>query len=151
MYTKNIQIVFSNSSNLRNFYYFYTMNIVFSKDDHKYQAGERVYTSVSKLISKYKNEFDSDHWSTYKAIEKVMGEDNFRQLKKGWDVSKEEFILHAMNYVNGVDVAKARKKILKEWDQKNKKSIKRGNAYHDVREKRSYKKDYPGYCKNHQS
>lgn len=116
------------------------MNIVFSKDDHRYSSYDKEYTSVSKLIAKYKNEFDKDHWSTYKALERIIP--NFKDVKKGWKVESPEFVAHASGLVDSEELSAEVKKILKEWEKENVASIRKGNKYHERKEKKSYAQGY---------
>lgn len=122
------------------------MNITFDNKHHKYTKGDKVYTSVSKTIERFKNPFDKEHWSTYKAIEALYLIDNtaekWRTLKKGWDISDPSFITHATQFIDHDKLQNSTQGIVKEWSDKNKKSIVRGNTYHDSREKESYKKGF---------
>jgi hypothetical protein len=116
------------------------MNIVFSKKDHKYSKGDKVFTSVSKLISKYKNEFNKDHWSTYKALESLIP--NFKEFKKGWDISKDNFILYAVQHVDPGLLNTKIQEILTNWEDETNKSIDKGNMYHLSKEAESYKRGF---------
>lgn len=112
------------------------MNIIFSKEDHRYTAGDKIYTSVSKVLGKYKNEFNAEHWSTYKALEALIPD--FKTIKKGWNIDNPEFINYASSYVNPEDLLKKKESILKDWADNNHKSILKGNSYHESRENMSY-------------
>jgi len=116
------------------------MNILFSKKDHKYSQGDIIYTSVSKKITNYKNEFNKEHWSTYKALEALIP--NFKDVKKGWDVSKQDFILYASTLVDEKELALKVLEILDNWDNETNKSINKGNFYHEIKENDSYKRGY---------
>ena len=60
------------------------------KFDHiKYNDGPHIYhingkqtISVTGLIGKFHEEFEEDKWAEYKAVERVLGEDYFKSLKK---------------------------------------------------------------------
>lgn len=119
------------------------MKVVFTKQDHKYKDAKNTYTSVTRVIEQYKNPFDKDFWSTYKAIERIVGTTKFKKIKKGWDINSEEFLFHALSNVSDQqEVADVRDEILKEWNHENKKSIRKGNRYHDAREKKSIKQGF---------
>jgi len=112
------------------------MQIVFSKEDHRYTAGDKVYTSVSKLLSKYKNEFNQEHWSTYKALEILIPD--FKVFKKGWNIDSPDFIQYAIQHVDPDLLLIEKNKILESWGENNLKSINKGNLYHESREAMSY-------------
>jgi hypothetical protein len=112
------------------------MQIIFSKEDHRYTAGDKVYTSVSKLLSKYKNEFNQEHWSTYKALEILIPD--FKTFKKGWNIDSPDFIQYAIQHVDPNLLLIEKNKILDSWGENNLKSINKGNLYHESREAMSY-------------
>lgn len=116
------------------------MSIVFSADDHTYKHSEtgETYTSVSKVIASFKKPFNKDFWSTYKAFERILGKNKLRKLKKGFELESDELIMHLSQYVDQKELTDVRNEILKEWKNKNKSSITRGNMYHKNQEKRSY-------------
>lgn len=121
--------------------------IKFNKDNHTYTNQGELYTSVTKLIGKFKNPFNRDHWSTYKALERLFPPKLWKETKKGWDVSKTDFIAHASTKFlkelgSAQDLNIAIDTILKEWKGENQKAIQRGNHYHLAKEKQSYKQGY---------
>lgn len=114
--------------------------IKFRKEDHSYSAEDVVYTSVSKVIAKYKNDFDKDHWSAYKALEVLIP--NFKEIKRGWNIESPEFIAYASSLVDPAELQVEINKILKSWQKENTKSILKGNAYHERKEKKSYSRGF---------
>lgn len=122
------------------------MAIIFSAEEHTYKNKEtgKQYTSVSKVLESFKNKFDKDYWSTYKAYEKVLGK-KFKTLKKGFPPYSNDLMFHLAQYVDEKELIKARNEILAEWTTANKNSITRGNMYHKNQEKKSY---IDGFQKN---
>lgn len=111
--------------------------IRFTKEDHRYASDKGEFTSVSKLIGKYKNDFDKDHWSTYKALEELIPD--FKIVKKGWVIESPEFIAHASSLVDSAELLATTQRIQEEWRLKNDASIRKGNAYHSRKEESSYR------------
>lgn len=99
---------------------------------------KKKYTSVTTLIGKYAQPFDSEFWSAYKALEKVMGKD-FTNIKKELLNQKkfEESSLKSLN-ISKEDFINARAQILQEWKDTNKASTDRGTAIHAKMENSMY-------------
>ena len=84
-----------------------TEDVIYSDAKHLYldKYDNKPYVSVTTLIHKYVNEFDSAFWSAYKACEALVDSEIFKVVKtsllntKRWDpklleklkISKEEF------------------------------------------------------------
>ena len=57
--------------------------ILFNGKHHTYTTGKKIqYSSVSTLIGKFKQPFDSEYWSKYKAYEKLLTTAKLRELRK---------------------------------------------------------------------
>lgn len=60
-------------------------NIMFNEDDHSYMGKQGKFTSVTTELKRYFKEFDSEYWSTYKAMQaegiSVKPLSNKRQIK----------------------------------------------------------------------
>ncbi len=110
--------------------------IVFHKENHRYESSKGEYTSVSKLIGKFKNDFNKEHWAAYKALERLIP--NFKEVKQNWIIESPEFIEYASSLVNPSDLSATIAQILEEWQQKNTKSIMKGNFYHKTKEELAY-------------
>ena len=136
--------------------------IIFSEKDHRYVQGDSVYTSVTRLIKKYQKPFNKKHWSKYKAIERLMDEENFAKIKSKARKDKifpssPAFIEYMMKFVDYGQFVETTETILDEWAKKNLESTRKGNLYHKVREEKSYKdgeelnlfdnKKYPTFAK----
>lgn len=56
-------------------------NVAFRESDHTYfdvRDPKKTYISVTTCISDYKEKFDSDFWSKYKALEAIVGIETFK-------------------------------------------------------------------------
>lgn len=107
---------------------------------HEYTSGGRIYDSVTRVISLYENPFDSQYWSTYKAIKDVLtdrlGEDAWKLYKreaKGWEnvpafYKKQGHELHK-------DIQARKAYYLNLWHEKKVAAAIRGSAVHAAKEK----------------
>lgn len=107
--------------------------IIFNEQEHSYKRGDVKYTSVTKLINKYKPPFRKDHWSSYKALEKIHGDD-FKEKRKGFNPADPAFIAYLMKYTDEAVFIEEKLNILEQWQQNNVKAVRRGNKYHKARE-----------------
>jgi len=120
--------------------------IEFSQKSHTYNKGDVIYTSVTKLISKYKIKFNPKFWSAYKAYEELMP-DTFSEVKSCFSPPYDHNLIaacaHAYTKELGgemSDVLEKMNEITGKWKGINKKAIKKGNKYHDSQEALSYSK-----------
>ena len=119
--------------------------IGFIESTHKYvniKHLDRKYTSVTTLIGKYHEEFDSEFWSSYKALEQLMGVEFERMGVKKELLDKKKFDLA---YLDTFDInydlfIKTKEDILKSYEQANKVAIVRGSNYHNAKENQFYEK-----------
>lgn len=114
----------------------------FFENTHTYKSKGKQYTSVSTVLSLYKQDFDSDFWSTYKALERLLGKEQFTELKRVRYYKSPAFIEWACNFVDIDKLAKVRKQILKEWKHEKDISIEKGHFYHREKEKQAYKNGF---------
>ena len=110
--------------------------IIFNENEHSYKRGEIKYTSVTRLIGKYQPPFRRDHWASYKALERIHG-DNFKEMRQGFDPADPAFIDYMIMHSDIDEFLDTKKAILSEWRQKNVKAVRRGNKYHKDRERNS--------------
>ena len=86
-------------------------NVAFDKESHVYYLGNKKLTSVTSLISKFKNEFDSDYWSkkialregkTQKEILKLWNDKAKKSCDIGTAIHKifEDYIEWKYHFVN---------------------------------------------------
>ena len=57
-------------------------DVKYSDEEHVYWDDDGKYISVTTLIGKYCQPFDKDFWSAYKALEKLLGKEDFKMEKK---------------------------------------------------------------------
>ena len=118
-------------------------DVWFREKDHKYgnlKDTSIVYTSVTTLIGKYENEFDSQWVSKYKALEKLVPSDVWKKEKGGiWKSHKipKEF-LEVYN-ISEEELNKVQQDILDEWAEINRQSCERGTKIHSQLENAFYK------------
>lgn len=123
------------------------MQILFNAEDHSYNGKKITYTSVSKLIGKYKRPYNRDYWSKYKAYEKLLGQKEFKAIRKqlGYPLEDNALFNDLSVIVSQEALTEAIQEILNEWKSKNDKSIKKGNDYHNFKENQAKEL---GYCEN---
>jgi hypothetical protein len=114
--------------------------VIYNDASHVYLDKEDgvQYISVTTLIGKYHQHFDSDYWSSYKALERLVVPSKFKPLKSTLfnSVIDEKFIQDL-----GVDFAMfsiEKEAILKEWEDNKNKACERGTAIHSIQEHKSY-------------
>ena len=116
--------------------------IIFSKKEgHVYKNLEldTTYTSVTTLIKKYSNEFDSNYWSTYKALEVIVPNFKFRvKLTKGVLLP----IMMQLTPSEKEQLLKEKELILLRWSKKNKDSLDKGTDTHYEKESISYEQGF---------
>lgn len=115
--------------------------VIYSDEKHVYlgkKDGSR-YISVTQIIEKFGQEFDSEFWSKYKALELTLGSELFKPYKsillktKQWndsllkDIDKNKF----SENVN---------KILADWEKENKDACEWGTKIHAEMENMFYDK-----------
>lgn len=116
--------------------------ITFQKDSHIYRSGDIKYISVTSLINNYKNQFDSGFWSTYKALERLIGKEDFKEMRRHRDFKSPSFIEWACSFVDHNDLLKTITIIQKEWDDERDTAAEKGSYYHIVKEKQAYNDGY---------
>jgi hypothetical protein len=115
--------------------------VCFSEETHTYwnENDNGKYISVTTLIDRYAQPFDSDFWSGYKALEKLLPADAWvmekRSLLNTHKLDKE--ILSTYN-ISELDFNKAQQGILDEWDKTNRESCERGTKIHAKLEQSMY-------------
>lgn len=117
--------------------------VAFQEEDHKYfnlEDSSIVYTSVTTLIGKYENEFDSQFVSKYKALEKLLSPEDWKKEKGAiWKSHKiPEDFLEVYN-ISESELNKVQQDILDEWAEINKESCERGTKIHAQLENSFYK------------
>ena len=86
---------------------------------------------VTTLIEKYGQDFDTEFWSKYKALEKLIPADAWKIEKKSLLKTKKFHPeLLKMYDISEKDLISAQQDILDEWAKKNKESCERGTKIH---------------------
>lgn len=103
---------------------------------HKYWIKDTKQNCISAttLIHRYTT-FDEAFWSSYKALEAIMGVDNFKEVKKKLLASKvfnESYLTNANIDIELFNQKKA--EVLKEWAVKRDESCVRGTIFHREKE-----------------
>ena len=118
-------------------------NVAFVDKTHEYfdvTDPNKKYISVTTLIHKYTRPFDSDFWSKYKALERLIPKDSWQIEKKSLLSSKkfDKEILKIYN-ISENKFNKEQQNILDEWQKKNIESCRRGTKIHSMLENALYK------------
>ena len=116
--------------------------VAFNDSAHTYwdvNNPKKEYISVTTLIGSYAQPFDSDFWSKYKALEKILDTDVWKDLKKTLlnthRITKE--ILEAYS-IDINDLNKEQQNILDEWEANKIESCERGTKIHSQLEHSFY-------------
>lgn len=97
------------------------------------------YVSVTTLIHNYCQEFDGEFWSSYKALQQIMGDD-FTQIKSKLLKTKKFNIKQLPKTVNKEEFEKAKKEVLDSWDKTKNTACERGTKIHLEKELSFYDK-----------
>jgi len=105
--------------------------VCFNEDTHTYfeEGKNDKYTSVTTIIHKFTQEFDSNFWSSYKALEKILSNKEFSKYKKMY-LENKKIKLDQIKDLDLGQFAKAKEDILAEWKVTNEESCIRGTAIH---------------------
>lgn len=125
--------------------------VAFVENTHEYfdiENPNNKYISVTTLIHQFTQEFDSEFWSSYKALEKLLPKDSWALEKKSLLNTKkfDKSILEVYNIsINAFN--KEQQKILDSWAEENRKSCERGTKIHADIENSFYKNPNAGQLK----
>ena len=115
-------------------------NVNYNDEKHIYwDDSNNKYISVTTLIGKYEQHFDKEFWSKYKALERLLDEDEFK-IEKSRLLKTKKFddkILEAHD-LTVVDLYSTQQEILAEWDENNRVACERGTAIHAKMENQFY-------------
>lgn len=117
-------------------------NVCFNEEEHKYWNNENGKKAISctQLIENYKNPYDVEFWSLYKALERQLNPAHFKlERSKLLELQKIDlgYFLTAYN-LNELDVLEEQQNIKDEWDLTNKVSTDRGKVIHSKLENSFY-------------
>ena len=118
-------------------------DVAFKEDGHKYfnlKDDTIKYTSVTTLIEKFGQDFDSNFVSKYKALEKLLPSNDWKKVKgEIWKSHKiTNDFLEAYD-IDESELNKVQQDILDEWSKINKESCERGTKIHAQLENSFYK------------
>ena len=118
--------------------------VIFEEEGHKYYSKdnpEQTFVSVTTLIHKFTQEFDSSFWSAYKALEKLLDKDAWTIEKKSLlSTKKFDKVLLELHGITENDFNREQQAILDAWDEENRRSCERGTKIHADLENSFYKK-----------
>lgn len=113
--------------------------VKFDEDNHLYtNADDEKYNSSTGLLKEFKNEFDSEGMSRYKAIKEVLPYDSFQKLKAkagGWDNVKNYWpalLNHSEKLAQ--KLLKSQKGFLDMWSKSGETASHAGSIEHGKRE-----------------
>lgn len=116
--------------------------VAFSENDHVYWNVDdnEKYISVTTLIHSFSQPFDSDFWSSYKALEKLLSKDLWKIEKKSLlNLKKFDKKIFDLYNIKEDDFNIVKQEILDEWENKNKEACERGTKIHLDLENSFYK------------
>lgn len=109
----------------------------FRESDHSYWCEGERYSGVTTFIGFFKNAFDAEYWSLYKAYERLYiqerGQESFNDLKRsvGW----KNLVNHFESRIrNKAIVLEVQQQILKEWEKTKDAALEKGKAVHKIKE-----------------
>lgn len=113
--------------------------ITFNEEKHEYIRGDVKYISVTTLIERYEKPFDSEYWSTYKAVKDVLeryGEwSQYKWGAGGWESVVEFYKTYS--HPRSQEITIRRLWYLTEWDRTGKTARDRGTVIHNALEKKT--------------
>lgn len=116
--------------------------VCYNDESHTYwnENDNEKYISVTTLIHRFTNPFDSEFWSKFKSLERLIPADAWKIEKKSLlnthKIDKE--LLNLYN-ITELEFNKTQQDILDEWDKTNRESCERGTKIHTQLENSMYK------------
>lgn len=107
-------------------------NVCYNDEQHLYWDENGKYVSVTTLIGKFCQDFDSDFWSGYKALEKLLTPEEFKIEKEKLQQTRKidiDYYCDMYNFTHD-DYNRIQQNILDEWAETNRKSCERGSKIH---------------------
>lgn len=118
-------------------------NICYNDLEHIYwnENDNERHISVTTLIHKFAQPFDSEFWSAYKALEKLIPKDDWKIEKKTLlNTKRFDKTILELHGISENDFNKVQQEILDEWEKKKNDSCERGTKIHAELENSFYKK-----------
>ena len=116
-------------------------DVAFYEDGHVYVNVKNPnikYRSVTTVISDYYEKFDAEFWSSYKALEKLMGEDFYNSGIKSHLLKVKKLDLQVEDYVDPSEFKKLQEEIKSGYTEKGKISAAHGTKIHKQKEEQFY-------------
>lgn len=113
--------------------------VKFNEDAHLYTniAGD-IYKSSTGIIGEFKNAFDADGMSKYKAIKETLGTNSFNKLKRkagGWEYVKDYWdTLLNHNDILKTALTKSQARFINDWSKSGEDAALAGSIEHGKRE-----------------
>lgn len=106
--------------------------VKYNDENHVYWDDNGKYISVTTLIGKYCQPFDKEFWSGYKALEKLLGKDNFKMEKKMLLETKKINLKYYIDMYNITenDYNREQQAVLDNWQKENETACERGTKIH---------------------
>lgn len=130
--------------------------VIFTEKNHSYSLNKRgedvvpvKLTSVTQFIEKFKEKFNKNFWSSYKAYEKLIPQATFTKLKKTYGYNTPELLEACAMLTTKPKHDLARQSILEEWAEKTREALEKGTAFHDHKEAKTYLDSYTKNLYNH--
>lgn len=118
-------------------------NVVFQEKTHKYwdlTNPDAKFISVTTLIESFGQPFNSDFWSMYKSLEKLIPKEDWKTVSKTFrDTMKIPEEIYSIYNFTKEDAVREQQNILDEWQRKNSESCTRGTKIHAELENSFYK------------
>lgn len=108
-------------------------DVCYNDEEHKYWNKDGTFISVTTLIGKFCPKFDSEFWSSYKAVEKILTKEQFAMEKKQMQQTHKVNLNKLIdNYGFTIDdFNREQQNILDEWQKTNNESCERGTKIHE--------------------
>lgn len=124
--------------------------VYFTPEEHTYTyypkngGNPLIYDSVTTVIGQYECPFDVEYRSAVKAIQRLMGDSEFKARKKefkrwGGKVLTEAFVEFLLKFVDWGEYVEMKQSVQYEWKHENLKATTKGTEYHKSQEERSYR------------
>lgn len=120
-------------------------DVAFNDAEHIYwntKHPNRKYTSVTTLVGFYHEKFDEYFWSRYKALEKLIDDEEFKGGTKNALLNRKQWDpkLLDLHNVDPIVFEQTVKEITDGYEKNRNEACERGTRYHNMRENKFYEK-----------
>jgi hypothetical protein len=110
------------------------MSIHFDESTHTYTRNNNEYTSVTTLIKKYTPVFESDYWSTYKAVKDVLSSywewSEYKGNAGGWEGVVDFFKRNGAGAYEE-EIKERKQYYLDLWEELSQEALDKGTIVHE--------------------